>query len=61
MIEWPEGQTVLVRSFLAMTTGILVLFAGKAINRRIAVVREYIPEPVTGGLLFALAFSSSMS
>ena len=57
MIEWQEGQTVLVRSFLALTAGILVLFAGKGINRRVAILREYnIPEPVTGGLLFALAF-----
>lgn len=57
MIEWQDGQIVLVRAFLALTTGILVLFAGKAINRRVAMVREYnIPEPVTGGLLFALAF-----
>jgi len=56
MIEWQEGQTVLVRAFLAMTAGILVLFAGKAINRHVAIVRKYnIPEPVTGGLLFALA------
>ncbi len=57
MIEWQEGQAVLVRSFLALTAGILVLFAGKGINRRVAILREYnIPEPVTGGLLFALAF-----
>ena len=57
MIEWQEGQTVLVRAFLATTTGILVLFTGKALNRRVAMLREYnIPEPVTGGLLFALAF-----
>ena len=57
MIEWQDGQAVLVRSFLALTTGILVLFAGKGVNRRVAILREYnIPEPVTGGLLFALAF-----
>ena len=57
MIEWQEGQAVLVRSFLALTAGILVLFAGKGINRCVAILREYnIPEPVTGGLLFALAF-----
>ena len=56
MIEWQEGQTVLVRAFLAMTAGILVLFTGKAINRHVAIVRKYnIPEPVTGGLLFAVA------
>ena len=47
----------MVRPFLAVTLGILALFAGKALNRRLAVLREYnIPEPVTGGLLFAVAF-----
>ena len=34
-----------------------MLFAGKALNRRVGPLREYnIPEPVTGGLLFAAAF-----
>jgi ESS family glutamate:Na+ symporter len=34
-----------------------VLFAGKALNQRVGLLREYnIPEPVTGGLLFALVF-----
>ena len=57
MIELQAGHVVLVRAFLAVTIGILVLFSGKALNRRVAVLREYnIPEPVTGGLLFALGF-----
>lgn len=57
MIELQNGQVVLVQSFLSVTTGILVLFSGKARNQRIAALREYnIPEPVTGGLVFAVAF-----
>jgi ESS family glutamate:Na+ symporter len=56
MIELQPGGVVFVRAFLAVTAGILVLFAGKAINRRVERLREAnIPEPVTGGLLFALA------
>ena len=57
MIELLPDGTVLVRTFLAVTTGILVLFTGKALNQRVGLLREYnIPEPVTGGLLFATAF-----
>jgi ESS family glutamate:Na+ symporter len=57
MIELQSDGTVLVRAFLAVTTAILVLFTGKSVNQRIGPLREYnIPEPVTGGLLFAAAF-----
>lgn len=57
MIELQPDNGLLVRPFLAVTLGILALFLGKAVNRRINVLREYnIPEPVSGGLLFALAF-----
>ena len=57
MIELHDGQVVLVRAFLAVTAGILVLFIGKTLNQRVGMLREYnIPEPVTGGLLFALVF-----
>ena len=57
MIELQADGTVLVRAFLAVTLGILALFTGKALNARIGPLREYnIPEPVTGGLLFAAAF-----
>lgn len=50
----PDG-IVPVGPFLAVTIGILVLFAGKTINRRVGALRDYnIPEPVTGGLLFAV-------
>ena len=45
-----------VDSFLAVTTGIVVLFIGKRINRAVPILSEYsIPEPVSGGLLIALA------
>lgn len=41
--------------FLTYTIGILVLFVGIQLNRKIPVLRKYnIPEPVTGGLLAAL-------
>ena len=44
--------------FLAVTLGIVALFTGKRLNQRFSALREYsIPEPVTGGLLFAIAFS----
>jgi glutamate:Na+ symporter, ESS family len=57
MIELQPDQTLFLRSFLAVTTGIVVLFVGKALNRRFGLLREYsIPEPVTGGLVFATAF-----
>ena len=57
MIELQPESVVFVRAFLATTVGILVLFAGKALNQRVGLLREYnIPEPVTGGLLFALVF-----
>ncbi|MEB3304621.1 MAG: sodium/glutamate symporter [Cyanobacteriota bacterium] len=52
-----EGQ-IQVQSFLTVTLGILVLFLGKALNRRFALLREYtIPEPVSGGLLVALVMA----
>src|SRR5262245_22136493 len=57
MIEL-DAQVLHVRSLLAVTVGIIVLFIGKALNQRLAVLREYsIPEPVTGGLLVAIAIS----
>lgn len=52
-----EGQ-IHVQSFLTVTLGILVLFLGKALNRRFAFLREFtIPEPVSGGLLVALVIT----
>ena len=58
MIELLTDGSWHVRPFLAVTTGMLVLFAGKWLNRRVGPLREFnIPEPVTGGLLFAIAFT----
>ena len=52
-----DGQ-IQVASFLTVTLGILVLFLGKALNNRFAVLREFtIPEPVSGGLLVAMVFA----
>jgi glutamate:Na+ symporter, ESS family len=57
MVEFQSDGVLFVRPFLAATAGIVVLFVGKALNQRLALLREYnIPEPVTGGLLFAVAF-----
>jgi ESS family glutamate:Na+ symporter len=57
VIELQANGIVFVRAFLAVTAGIVVLFIGKALNQKVGWLREYnIPEPVTGGLLFALAF-----
>ena len=57
MFELDAQQVLHVRPFLSVTTGIVVLFVGKALNQRFALLREYnIPEPVTGGLLFSVAF-----
>ena len=57
MIELDSEQVLHVRAFLSVTAGILVLFIGKFLTARIAALREFnIPEPVTGGLLLAVAF-----
>jgi ESS family glutamate:Na+ symporter len=55
VIEIRPESVLFIRPFLAVTAGILVLFVGKALNRRFGLLREYnIPEPVTGGLLIAV-------
>lgn len=44
-----------VDSFLTYTIGLIVLFAGANITRRVLFLRKFnIPEPVTGGILAAL-------
>ena len=44
-----------IKSFLAITTGIIVLFIGKRLNEKVAFLQNFsIPEPVTGGLLFSV-------
>jgi ESS family glutamate:Na+ symporter len=41
--------------FMAITVGLVVYLVGESINNRVAVLRAFnIPDPVTGGLLFAL-------
>ena len=45
-----------VDSFLAYTIGIVVFFAGWGLNQKVGILQKYnIPEPVTGGILAALA------
>lgn len=57
MIELHADGAVHVRPFLTVTLGILVLFVGKALGERFRLLREYnIPEPVSGGILFAFGF-----
>jgi ESS family glutamate:Na+ symporter len=59
MIDISSADGVVqVKPFLSVTIGITVLFAGKALNQRFALLRNYnIPEPVTGGLLFSILFA----
>ena len=55
-MEFTDG-TLHIDSFLAITLGIVALFAGRRINDSFHKLRELsIPEPVTGGLLFSLIF-----
>jgi len=57
MPSFSADQVLTLGPFLAASAGIVVLFVGKWLNQRIAFLRDYnIPEPVTGGLLFSLAF-----
>ncbi|NOJ39116.1 sodium/glutamate symporter [Bradyrhizobium australiense] len=57
MLALDADQVLQVRPFLSVTAGVVVLFVGKLLNSRLPVLREYnIPEPVTGGLLFSVAF-----
>ncbi len=49
---WPEAATV--DALPSVTLAILLLFVGKGLTARIAVLRRYsIPEPVVGGVLCA--------
>ncbi|MGH1484200.1 MAG: sodium/glutamate symporter, partial [Geminicoccales bacterium] len=51
-----NDNTILVDSFLAYTIGIIVYFVGLQLNKRVTPLREFnIPEPVTGGIIAALA------
>ncbi|MGI9491455.1 MAG: sodium/glutamate symporter [Geminicoccaceae bacterium] len=49
-------NTIIIESFLATTIGIIVYFIGLELDKRIAPLRAFnIPEPVTGGIIAALA------
>jgi ESS family glutamate:Na+ symporter len=51
-----DADPIVVRSFLAFTLGMSVYFLGAFLTRRWSLLRNFnIPEPVTGGLLVALA------
>ncbi|MCU7836100.1 MAG: sodium/glutamate symporter [gamma proteobacterium symbiont of Taylorina sp.] len=51
-------NTLAFQSFFTVTLAILVLFIGKGLNLRYAVLRDFnIPEPVVGGLLFSIIFA----
>jgi ESS family glutamate:Na+ symporter len=57
-MEFTDG-ILRIDSFLAITLGIVALFAGRRINDSFDKLRELsIPEPVTGGLLFSLIFGA---
>lgn len=52
-----EGSILNINPFIATTIGIIVLFSGRKINKAVPLFKELtIPEPVTGGLLFAFLF-----
>jgi ESS family glutamate:Na+ symporter len=52
----PAANSLVAPDFLTLTLGIVVYFVGVIVTRRVAFLRNYnIPEPVTGGLLAALA------
>lgn len=43
--------------FMAVTFGLLAFLLGEGINKRVEILRRFnIPDPVTGGILMALAF-----
>ncbi len=55
-----SDMTVELSAFHSFNVAIVVLFVGKLINRQIGFLREFnIPEPVSGGLLFALLMTAS--
>ncbi|WP_413297102.1 sodium/glutamate symporter [Synechococcus sp. MIT S9452] len=58
--ELPKGgfgsvALIELSPLVSTTTGVLVLFVGKRLNRELKALRNYsIPEPVSGGLLVAI-------
>jgi ESS family glutamate:Na+ symporter len=54
-----EDGVLHIFPFLSVTLGIVVLFVGKRVNDAVSALREFsIPEPVTGGLLVAMALAA---
>lgn len=52
------NNTLALPSFHTVTLAIIVLFIGKGLNFRFAILRNFnIPEPVVGGLLFSIVFA----
>ncbi|NOQ45209.1 MAG: sodium/glutamate symporter [Desulfobulbaceae bacterium] len=52
------NNTLAFPSFHTVTLAIIVLFIGKGLNFRFAILRDFnIPEPVVGGLLFSIVFA----
>lgn len=50
-------QQIVFPDFMAVTFGLVTYLVGEAVNNRIPVLRRFnIPDPVTGGLIFALGF-----
>lgn len=48
----------MVSGFHAISLGIIVLFLGRQLNRKIAFLQEFsIPEPVSGGIVFSILFT----
>lgn len=48
---------ILLPDFMSITFGLVTYLVGEAINNRVGLLRRFnIPDPVTGGLLFALGF-----
>lgn len=48
---------IVLPDFMAITFGLVTYLVGEAINNRIGLLRRFsIPDPVTGGLLFAVGF-----
>lgn len=56
-IDFTDGIFML-NGFHAISFGIIVLFIGRKLNERFAMLKEFsIPEPVSGGILFSILFT----
>ncbi len=54
-MEIVDGKILQIDDFVALTLGIIVLFAGIKVTDRIEFLQKYnIPEPVTGGIVASL-------